>query len=210
MKKRKAYLNTLLATTAILFAVPTSYPQTAVNLTESAAASIEFTGNGRDGLSVLLGNCSVFLGCGLSGSAAGSLFGASLTGFTIATARPLSLDGHGRGPFSVNAASLAGSTITLTGSGGSLFSGTLQNLSFIQYGGSRKGEMLVSATAVGTGGVSVVISGIVLMDSAVNLNAAHGRELTGSFGVAPEPASVLLVGSGLLAIGSLLRRRLGV
>lgn len=104
-----------------------------------------------------------------------------------------------------------------------LLTGTLNLLNLEEAPGSKTGEFNYSGSAnlVVTGGslasllgqsavldVSMVFNSDINLENLLGTNASRWAHVTsGSLTAAPEPASILLLGSGMLGMGSMLRFR---
>ncbi len=173
----------------------------------SSSANIGFSANGSGGLTVSLGGCGV-LGCTLSGNASGTGSVSNATGFTLTSASgPANFTAGGGGSFSTSA--VIGFTLnTTTGN----LTGTLSNLTFTQASASTNGQVTISGTFNVTGGASIPVSGMVMIGANHNINVTAGGGASVSGGVTnpppvPEPATAFLLGSGLLGLGGIWRRR---
>jgi len=224
MAIRRLLLSTALVGLMLgLASLPASADPTQITLGGTAAGSVIFTGDGSGNVLIQLGSCTGG-SCTLSGTAFGT--GALTSGLApyefTSTPGTISLAPTSTaGLFAVTQTASIGFSY---GTGGSLLTGTLSLLTFTQTpGGSSTGEFNTFAVAnlVITGGSLSTLfppGGAILTatmnfgPSPVDLATLSGsttsaKLASGQITPTPEPGSMLLLGSGLLAVGAFLRRR---
>jgi hypothetical protein len=183
--------------------------QTPITLTSSGSNLVTFSSTGNGNVSATLGNCSNSQ-CSMSGGAEGSFNGSAVSGYTLNLGQFTPLTNNGGGSFSASAAGLAGSSLSLTGASGTVFSGALTALNFTD---SANDMVAMSATIQGSGsfsGTKLTIQAAVQLDGAnIESVASSPYPVAVSGGIVPEPTTLLLFGTGLLCLGGLMRRRIG-
>lgn len=199
---RQSVTGVLVLGLMLLIGFVPAQAQTSITLTDSGSAMLSFSGTGTGGLTADLGTCGLF-SCWLSGSALGTISSAPVTGYKLSVAGPTTLLGDGNGMFTASPTALAESLLSLTGSGGTiLFAGDLNSLSVDQSSSSAEGFAQISGGVTGAGG-NISLTGTV----GANLDGAAEYGGSSSAPIVPEPASMVLFGSGLLLLGGVLRRR---
>ncbi len=179
--------------------------QTSITLTGSEP--LTFTGYSTNGITVDLGSCGGG-GCLLAGSTMGSVSGSTAYSFNLFTGEPILATTSGTGTFTAWSGygpGLVGSMLGIDGLNGTLlFLGTLTDLTFSQSASGSPVQM--AATATPSSGASVSLSGTINVGSG-ELSGLPGTNGSTSGPIVPEPASMMLFGSGLILLGGVLRRR---
>lgn len=197
---RQSVIGVLTLGSMLVMGLVPAQAQTSIALTDSGSTMLSFSGRGTGSLTADLGTCGLF-SCWLSGAAAGATSDAQVTGTALSVAGPASLLGAAGSMRTPTA--LAGSLPVPTGSGGTvLFTGDLSSLSVDQPPSSADGFTQMSGGVTGAVG-NISLSGAV----GANLAGVAGYGGSGSAPIVPEPASMILFGSGLLLLGGVLRRR---
>jgi len=227
---RKLILGLALASAVLALGATPASAQTQITIGGSTQ-SVTFTGEGAGSpttVDVTLGTCSAGT-CTLSGSAFGTgglASGPAAYSITTADTNAITMTFLGGGLWSVAQTDVI--TFCYGGAAvcdGSLLTGSLTLLTFSQGAGSATGEFNSTATAnlVVTGGslagVFTAAGGILTVTVNVVTGAnvstllgttgtLSGPILSGNLTPTPEPGSMVLLGSGLLALGTGLRRRI--
>jgi len=190
------------AVLAFLFASKTASAQSTLTLGLQSSGTVTFTSEsgGVVDMTVSSAKGSAALGTGIL------LNG---TSYTLVSGT-VALTSLGGGIYS------ASGTFSFELNNGTLLTGTLSLGSVAQAGGGLltfgTGNLVItsidgvscSPTCPGPGDVSLVIK----LASTAPLHTESGSILSGSVSISPEPSSMLLFGTGLLACGVFLRRRL--
>lgn len=226
MRSRKLTLAALVAIGLLLCSIPAA-AQSQITLGGSRGL-LTFTGMGSGSpntLSLNFGSCKSGT-CSLGGTGSGT--GALTSGpshyqfINTAGAITLTLANAALGEWNVSQTS---ATIFNYGSNGSLLSGTLDLLNFVQSLGSSGGMFNYAGNAnlTITGGslASAFSSSNGILDikiffrSATNIESLLGTSgrigsqiASGNVLPAPEPSSILMLGSGLMLAGGMLRSKL--
>jgi len=192
--------------------------QNQITLNGTASGAIVFTGagsgTGGSNLSMSLGSCSLGSHC-ITGTATGT-GGLSSTGTYELSGGPLSLTSVSAGNWNVSGIL----NFAYFNGGTNLLSGTLNLVNFTQVASLGVFNSTLTANLTGLSGLlasnigsSAVTDITIVIRNGVNL-AALGNGVNASATISsgeifptPEPGSMVLFGSGLVAAGSLLRRR---
>jgi len=192
-----------------MIAVSTATAQNEVALGGSAVDSLTFTGNGSSGWTL------TFTPNPLTGSATGSGEMSPINGSYSITDSGVTITGTETSTdvWNVSQTGALGFSI------GSLLTGTLQLLNLSQSGMTGTFNYNLAANLTVTGGTDAGLVGnqanlgiSIDFDSATDLatigtGTLLGRISTGELDQTPEPMSMVLVGSGLILLGGLVRRR---
>jgi PEP-CTERM motif len=194
---RKVVLISTILFLAIAFGSMTaSASDSSVTLSAPTTGTISFSGDGSGSLTMTV--AGPLNGIALSGT---GVFGGA-TSFTL-SGSPLTFMAVSGSPGDFTSSGTLGFALN----GGSLFTGTLSNITLTTIP-HEKNMVILSGDLTGGGQVTLVI------DVDVPLSGLMGHELgTLSAGeafdtaVTPEPSTMLLFGSGLLLVAGVLRRR---
>ena len=202
--------------------------QTSIGLIGTSSGSITFTatgaGTGGSNLSMsIVGSCFLSLSTCISGSASGA--GALLpSGFFFISGGPLTLTSLSTRSWQVSGGTLTFAYNTMAnGSGTNLLRGTLDLVNMTQQGSPFATAEFNTALVANLTGLTGTLSGVFTAAGAIaNITidisgpvdlsglstSATGNTIDhGSIRTTPEPGTLALVGSGLLALGGLLRRQ---
>lgn len=200
---RKWYFPLMVVALAVGIGLLPAQAQTGIGLSSSGSNALSFASTGSGGLNTSLG---------LSGAASGTAAGKTASSYIIATSIPISLSGKGSGTFSAGATALLGSALKLANSSSTIFTGTFTSLSLAQGANRQVGSQ---ATANGRAASTASITGTIqhsFLTPRLRLPSrgagTSGTSVSGS--VVPEPASLLLFGSGLIGLGGVMRKRIVV
>ena len=195
---RKAiFLSAVMALAIALSAMTVSASDSGVTLSAPTTGMITFSG---DSASLTLTVAGPLNGVALSGT--GSFAGA--TSFTL-SGSPVAFTGVSGSPGDFTSSG----TLSFALNGGSLFTGTLSNITLTTIPCSPTACMVILSGSLNGGGEVTLI-----IDVNTPLSGLMGTELGRlSAGealntVTPEPGTMLLFGSGLLLVAGVLRRKL--
>ena len=200
---------------SLMIAVSTARAQNQIDLGGTASGSITFTGAGSGDWTM------TFTPNPLTGGAFGTGIFTSIGPYSITDPGGVTITGTLTAPGSdLWNIVQTGSLLFSYGAGGSLLTGNLQLVDLSQTGSIGTFNDTLVANLVITGGTlasvftpSGILQLVIDLPSGVNLSTLisgqleYGYVSSGSIYPTPEPASMLLVGSGLVGLGYLARRR---
>lgn len=210
-----------IAVLTLLVALNLATASAQVNITlgqpsSGSAGNVTFTGTATGTDNLTFGTCGAGTNC-WSGNTTGSAGGSPVSS-------PWAIDFSTAVPVTMNASGLItqGGGAALTIGGGSLLTGSLQLVSLGQLGytGVYNYDLVANLTSLGgslaqyfsngTGVTQITIdfSSNTQVVGLPNLTTVTGTYSTGSLTTTPEPSSLLLMGSGLMMFGGVLRRKL--
>ena len=215
---RYCKLLVLIACLTLLIAIPASATTTQLSL-GNPNTNFVFTGNGTGVVAISLQSGTAMTG---TATATGNFVGASDSGtytLNFATAMPIVATFNGT---SFGVVQNGPITFSYVSAGGDTLFGDLQLVGLQQVGSLGVFNQNLAANLTNVSGTlaSSLPNGTGIMDitirlaSGVDLSTLNGTSIgqfsTGELTPTPEPASLLLLGGGLLTLGGAVRRKLNM
>lgn len=230
MLKPRLTLLAILVGVLLALGSGTAKAQTSIGLNGTGSGSITFTGagagtGGSNLTMTIVGSCFLSASTCISGAASGS-GGLLSSGTFFVSGGPLTLTSLSTRSWQVSGGTLSFAYNTLSnGSGTNLLSGTLNLVNMTQQNSPFATSEFNTALVANLTGLTGTLSGVFtaaggITNITINISGptdlsglGNGVPLTGnsinhgSVVPTPEPGTLVLLGSGLVAVGGFLRRR---
>lgn len=219
---RKLLFSLLLTGLVFAFGASPASAQSSISLASPSSGTVTFTsatpGTGGTDMTMLLGSCSLGGSC-ITGTASGTGALAS-SGFYKISGEILGLFSTSTGNWdAVGTLAFAYNSAADLVSGTNFLTGTLSLINLTQSGATgtfntnlvanltiTDGSLMSVFTAAG--GIATVTITLPISSLSTLVGSTTATTVTGVIFPTPEPGSMILLGSGLLAVGGFLRRRI--